>query len=71
MPMEPWAARNTVSGATELFEGETRVFEDLEEQALGKISGMHWNHQGLARKVFKDQMRDSGTGLLILRQCWM
>ena len=59
--MEPWRVRTTLSGATELFESETSVFQDPKEQTLGKISGMDWNHQRLARSMLKNEMRASLT----------
>ena len=59
--MEPWAVRTTLSGPAKLFESKTRVLEDLEEQALGEISGMHRNHQRFARSMLKNEMRASLT----------
>ncbi len=52
--------REPLSLVTKIFERKPRVFQDLEEQSLRKISCMDGNHEGLAGGMFQNQVR---TGL--------
>lgn len=52
----------SVSALAKIFKRKSGVLENLKEQTLGEISGMHGNHKGLSRRMLENQMRTSLPG---------